>query len=328
MNPVPVETTKAPSPGELRRVRCEIQGIVQGVGFRPFVYRLATELGLGGYVRNGPQGVEMELEGTADACQDFLEALPARLPPLARVEHWTRRDLLPVGEQAFAILESQRGEKPFTHISPDIATCPACLEELDDPKNRRYQHPFINCTHCGPRFTLITDLPYDREKTTMGVFPFCPACRLEYDSPDNRRFHAEPVACPNCGPRLALYERRSPGGAHQPTHTGLQALERAGRRLSEGAVLAVKGLGGYHLACDAEHIGAVAELRRRKHRDDKPFALMAASLEQASRYVDISPAEAELLSSPARPIVLLRKRDACPAAPGVAPGFGELGLML
>ena len=320
-----------------RRVRLEAQGTVQGVGFRPYVHRLATGLGLGGWVLNGPAGVVIEIEGPARDCDRFVRRLPAELPPLARIEALHVAAAPPLGERDFRILASAAAAQRFTLVPPDIATCPDCLAELRDPLDRRSGYPFINCTNCGPRFTLIRDLPYDRANTTMAVFAMCPDCRAEYEDPANRRFHAEPTGCPACGPRLELRD------AGEVLADGLladgllaggllagDAVERAASLLQAGKIVAVKGLGGFHLACDATDEDAVARLRRRKAREEKPFAVMVAGLAEAGRLCAISRREARLLASAHRPIVLLARLSAPrPAlASALAPGLNELGLML
>ena len=290
------------------RARVRVEGTVQGVGFRPFVYRLAGELGLAGFVLNDEHGVLLEVEGSADALDLFLRRLRAEAPPLATVEHIQTQDLAPTGEDGFAILESERRGEPDAPVSPDSAICDDCLRELFDPGDRRHRHPFINCTNCGPRFTIVRGVPYDRPLTTMAGFEMCAACRAEYEDPGDRRFHAQPNACPACGPSLS---GRLP----------IQALR-------DGAVVAVKGLGGYHLACDCLNETAVAQLRRRKHREDKPFALMAADLPAARALVELTTVEEELLVGRARPIVIARRRPDAAVAPSVSPGSPDLGVML
>lgn len=315
-----------------QRQRLTVTGIVQGVGFRPFVYGLAQRLGLAGFVRNDSRGVAIEVEGPAEALARFRELLLAEAPPLARVESVTVEELPPQHETAFVIEESQEGSERTTLVSPDVATCADCLRELFDPLDRRYRYPFINCTNCGPRFTIIQDVPYDREQTTMRVFAMCPACRAEYEDPANRRFHAQPNACPHCGPqvRLELWADEEPGLSGLSACGAAEAtpIEQVAQLLAQGAILAIKGLGGYHLACDALNAVAVQRLRRRKHREAKPFALMVPDLETARRLCFVSEGEAALLQSPRRPIVLLEQRPVSPIAPAVAPGYRTLGLML
>ncbi|MER6447547.1 carbamoyltransferase HypF [Streptomyces venezuelae] len=307
----------------VQRRRVTVRGVVQGVGFRPYVYTRATGLGLAGHVTNTPEGVVAEVEGAPSAVSRFCERLAADAPPLAvvdAVDHWE----VPVaGGTGFTIVASRTGGPARTLVSPDVATCADCLAELADPADRRHRHPFITCTHCGPRFTIVTGLPYDRAHTTMAAFPLCPDCAREYGDPADRRFHAQPVACPACGPRLRLLTGRPPRES-----TGPDPVAEARRLLADGAILAVKGLGGYHLACDATHPGAVAELRRRKARGDKPFALMARDLAEAERFAHIGPEERRLLTGGVRPIVLLRRRPGADGPDGVAPGCPDLGVML
>lgn len=304
--------------GERTRRRLEVSGLVQGVGFRPFVYVTASELGLSGHVANTPAGVVVEVEGDSRSVQDFGRRLFADAPPLAQVTEVRESWCEPVGGTGFAIAASDRG-RGRTLASPDVATCLDCLAELADPENRRHRHPFISCTNCGPRFTIITALPYDRISTTMAGFSMCAACRREYDDPTDRRFHAQPIACHDCGPTLELV---GAGGAA----TGDDALHRARELITDGRVVAVKGLGGYHLACDARNEDAVAELRRRKGRGDKPFAVMVRDLEAATELVTMTDDEHRLLTGMRKPIVLLPRCDALAAS--VAPGNPDLGLML
>lgn len=312
-----------------------IRGIVQGVGFRPFVHGLATRLGLCGFVKNHSGEVIVEAEGDGAALDDFTVSLRRDLPPRATIVDFAWRTQTPKGERGFRIAASS-GDASFgdassgeptdsIFIAPDSATCRDCLRELFDPGDRRYRYPFNNCTNCGPRLTIITAAPYDRERTTMAGFAMCAACRAEYDDPADRRFHAQPIACPTCGPQLTLCDN---AGRAIVADDPFRALAR---RLADGAIAAVKGLGGYHLACDASNEAAVSELRRRKRRDEKPFAIMAANLEIARLYGDISPAAAECLVGPQRPIVLVRKRidpEGAPVAESVAPGNPFLGIML
>lgn len=299
-----------------------MRGLVQGVGFRPFVFTLATELGLTGHVTNTGAGVLAEVEGHPDAVADFCRRVGTEAPPLADVQSVAHEGMTSVGGTGFAIVASRQGGGR-TLIPPDVATCADCLTELADPANRRYRHPFITCTNCGPRFTIVTALPYDRAGTTMARFPMCPDCAREYADPADRRFHAQPIACHACGPRLAVIV---PGDGVRAT--GPDAVAVARRMLADGAVLAVKGIGGYHLACDAADAAAVARLRRRKARGDKPFALMARSLADIEPHARVGPRERALLTDPARPIVLLRRRGVCTPADTVAPGAPDLGVML
>jgi hydrogenase maturation protein HypF len=289
----------------MERRRFRVGGVVQGVGFRPFVYGLATRLRLAGFVLNDGGGVVVEAEGSTDALDRFADALRREAPALARVRTIDVERLAPVGESAFRIEKSAPGARTAL-IPADVATCEDCLRELFDPRDRRYRYPFVNCTQCGPRFTIVRAVPYDRPNTTMAGFPLCDDCRREYEDPLDRRFHAEPTCCAACGPQLSM------------------PLGEAVSLLRAGAVLAVKGLGGYHLACDAADEDAVARLRARKMRDDKPFAVMTA---EPDRLAALSPDERALLHLPARPIVLVRRgRDGL--APSVAPGTPWVGLML
>ena len=308
----------------IRRLRLVIRGAVQGVGFRPFVYRLATELGLNGWVINSAQGVFIEIEGDNARLSEFLRRVSSEKPVISYIQSLESSYLDAVGCTRFEIRESEGGEKTAL-ILPDIATCPDCRCEIDDPSNRRYRYPFTNCTNCGPRFTIIEELPYDRPRTTMKQFKMCADCDREYHDPSNRRFHAQPNACPVCGPHLELWDAEGKVLADRD-----DALKGAARNIEQGRIVAVKGLGGFHLLVDARNEAAVAELRRRKHREEKPLALMYPSYEQVKRHCELSEVEDRLLRSPESPIVLLRKRNA--AADGVAaslaPGNPYLGVML
>jgi hydrogenase maturation protein HypF len=305
----------------LTRTRVRVEGIVQGVGFRPFVHALAGRMGLAGLVGNDAGGVFVEVEGASETVERFLEALAAEAPPLAVIERVTATPLAPTGISGFAIAPSQAGGERQALVSPDTATCADCLAELADPADRRHRYPFINCTNCGPRFTIVRDVPYDRPATTMASFAMCADCAREYHDPGDRRFHAQPVCCPACGPSLALLDRDGTAADGDP-------LAEAAARLRDGAVVAVKGLGGYHLAADAASEPAVAALRARKHREDKPFAVMVADLAGARRLCLVDPAEEAMLASPRRPIVLLRRRPEEGVAASVAPGNRSLGVML
>jgi hydrogenase maturation protein HypF len=310
-----------------RRISARVEGIVQGVGFRPYVYRLAGELALGGFIRNDEHGVLVEVEGPADAVDSFLERLPAEAPPLARIERVAVEPLEPRSPRRgarFVIAASRGGGAPRTGISPDTATCDDCLAELTDPGDRRYRYPFTNCTNCGPRFTIVTGIPYDRPLTTMAGFEMCTACRAEYDDPADRRFHAQPNACPECGPRARLID---PSGT-EIAGGEADAVAATAAALLDGLIVAVKGIGGYHLACRADEQEVVARLRSSKHREDKPFALMTPSLDAAERLVELGPAERELLAGPQRPIVIARRRRDAAVAAAVAPGNPDLGVML
>src|ERR1700686_4462981 len=354
-----------------RRMRVRVIGTVQGVGFRPFVYRLAGELALVGWVRNDERGVEAEVEGSAQAIEAFLARLSREAPPMARVER-VRSEPAPVqGERSFLIAPSvARADALDALVAPDAATCSDCLAELLDPGDRRFRYPFVNCTNCGPRFTIVRGVPYDRPLTTMAGFAMCVACRAEYEDPGDRRFHAQPNACPACGPRAWLLGAGTeiadalagaapllgsltgdfdPSAGAAPllgSLTGdfdpsagaapllnsrtedLDPVAGAARLLAEGAIVAVKGLGGYHLACRADDEAAVEALRARKQREDRPFALMVADLAAAHQLAFVTGEEAALLQRPARPIVLACRRTDAPVAPAVAPGAPELGLML
>ena len=299
------------------RVRARVEGTVQGVGFRPYVYRLASELGCSGHVLNDARGVVVEVEADTKSVERFLARLPAEAPPLARIERVAAESVPVTGETGFAIRASPPGGEPFAAVTADTATCAECLEELFDPADRRHRYPFVNCTNCGPRFTIVRGVPYDRPLTTMAGFTMCPACAAEYENPLDRRFHAQPNACPECGPRARLVGSDAE-----------DAVAAAASALRDGAILAVKGVGGYHLACRADDEAAVAALRARKHREDKPFALMAPTVVAARALVGLGPAEEDLLVSGARPIVLATRRPDAPVAAAVAPGAPELGVML
>jgi hydrogenase maturation protein HypF len=306
----------------MERRAITVEGVVQGVGFRPFVYGLAARHDLRGFVRNHTGSVWIEVEGEAGSLDRFLDDLVKRPPPLARIDHfqWDRRD--PQGDCRFRIEHSDAEASGPVYVSPDAATCDDCLAELFDPADRRYLYPFLNCTNCGPRLTIVTGAPYDRERTTMAGFSMCASCRAEYEDPADRRFHAQPTACPVCGPRLQLLEADGkPSDAVEP-------LARFASALLNGQIGALKGLGGFHLVCDARRAETVGELRRRKHRDEKPFAVMAADVAAARALCEISPAEEKLLSSVSRPIVLLRKRPEIVVAENVAPRNAYLGVML
>ncbi len=299
-----------------------VTGIVQGVGFRPHVHGLATRLRLGGFVKNVEGSVLIEVEGERSTLDRFLHELRADSPPLARIDAVTWSDRPARGEPSFRIEPSEAGDERQVFISADVATCDDCLVELFDPRDRRYLYPFLNCTNCGPRLTIITGAPYDRERTSMAAFAMCPACRAEYDDPADRRFHAQPTACPACGPRLSLLD-----GTGSPI-LGAPPLAGALDALLAGQIAAIKGLGGYHLACLANHAETVALLRTRKHRDEKPFAVMVRDLDRARALCDLTEEEAASLASPGRPIVLARRRAGTPVAEAVAPGNPWLGLML
>src|SRR5215471_7963070 len=282
------------------RLAVSLEGVVQGVGMRPFVHALAVRLGLTGFVLNDGRSVTIEVEGDADRLRRFVADLEREAPPLAVIERAVRRDAL---------------------VPPDAATCDDCLRELFDPRDRRFRYPFTNCTNCGPRFAIVRDVPYDRARTTMAPFSMCAACAREYHDPGDRRFHAEPVACPTCGPRLALVDKDG-------VTIGGDPIDACAGLIAGGRIAAIKGLGGYHLAVDAAHEEATASLRARKHREDKPFAVMVRDLAEAQRLARVDDHEARLLTSPARPIVLLRRRESGDVALAVAPGTAVLGIML
>ncbi|MBI4731159.1 MAG: carbamoyltransferase HypF [Chloroflexi bacterium] len=316
----------------LRKASLHITGIVQGVGFRPFVYGLATRFDLKGWVRNTSAGVDIEVDGSQSVLEEFISALKSELPPLARMDSLDVAFEIPGGFTTFEIIHSEEMEGAFQPISPDVSICSDCLGELFDPADRRYRYPFTNCTNCGPRFTIITDIPYDRPNTTMADFPMCPDCAAEYQNPLDRRFHAQPVACPVCGPKVWLEIVRAthnvPEGYTSPLPEGDNAILEAQRLLAEGKILAAKGLGGFHLACDATNAEAVCELRDRKLRVDKPFALMMPDLATVERHCFVSVEERTLLESRQRPVVLLKRRPGSPIVEGVAPKQDTLGVML
>ena len=307
-----------------RRIRARVEGTVQGVGFRPFVFRVARELELSGFVLNDPRGVELEVEGSPEATEELLARLTSEAPALARVERVTHEEIGATGGATpFSILTSASAGETDALVSPDSATCADCLAELFDPFDRRHRYPFVNCTNCGPRFTIVHGVPYDRSLTTMAGFEMCARCRAEYEDPLDRRFHAQPNACPDCGPAARLVD--AAGRAAGDAEDGVAAAARA---LVGGAIVAVKGVGGFHLACRADDERAVAELRRRKHREEKPFALMAADLAAARELVELGAAEEALLGDRARPIVLARRREGVRVAAAAAPRSPELGVML
>ena len=311
----------------VRRVRADVHGAVQGVGFRPFVYRLARDLELAGWVANDTTGVRLEVEGGEQAVERFLEELRASPPPLAVLEEVRTEIREPAGYGDFEILRSEAGGERSAFVLPDTATCDACLREIRSPGDRRHGYPFTNCTDCGPRFSIVRDLPYDRPATTMAGFRMCGPCRTEYEEPADRRFHAQPNACPECGPRLRLLDADGAPVAG-PGHDDADPLVRAAGALAGGRIVAVKGLGGFHLMVDAADGEAVAELRRRKGRPTKPLAVMAADLASARRLCRVPGAAAEALTGPGAPIVLLERRPGAGISGEVAPGNPRLGLML
>lgn len=302
----------------MQAAEVKIKGIVQGVGFRPFIHRLVRAYGLKGTIRNTSSGVTMELEGEGEAIRRFLTALPTEAPPLAVIESITNREIPMKGFETFTIIGSERQDERNTLISPDISICADCLRELRDPADRRYRYPFINCTNCGPRFTIIEDVPYDRPKTSMKAFPMCPNCEKEYHDIENRRYHAQPDCCPVCGPEVSFLD------AAGSAVTG-DAIELARSALKAGKIIAVKGLGGFHLACHCDEPAIAAELRRRKQRDEKPFAVMCRDAEAARKICLVSTAEERILTGARKPIVLLKKR--CDGYEHLSEN-GYLGVML
>jgi hydrogenase maturation protein HypF len=306
----------------LKSASISVRGIVQGVGFRPFVYGLAVEHNLKGWVYNTSEDVKIEVEGKAEAIKQFERELQTKAPPLARIENITIEYHPPLGYKNFEIRQSQAQEGKYQLISPDVATCQACLGELLNPEDRRYRYPFTNCTNCGPRFTIIEDMPYDRPKTTMRYFQMCPQCQAEYDNPRDRRFHAQPNACPKCGPRVQLVDNQG------NLVTESNPIAAASQLLKEGKIVAIKGLGGFLLACDATNDTVVKTLRQRKKRPSKPFAIMVATLDEAKRHCYVSPEEEKLLTSPQSPIVLMRWREDSSVSREVAPNLRFLGIML
>ncbi|MDQ6698229.1 MAG: carbamoyltransferase HypF [Actinomycetota bacterium] len=312
-----------PTPASRARRRIVVRGTVQGVGFRPFVYRSAVELALSGFVCNDSAGVLIEAEGERLAVEDLCRRLVEEPPPLAIVSSVDVTAIGPKGGDAFEIVATASVGAPTVPVSVDTAACAACLAEVDDPTDRRFRYPFTNCTDCGPRYSIVIGVPYDRASTTMAGFEMCRACASEYDDPADRRFHAQPNACPDCGPKLRWC---TPDGA--VVCDGGDALDAAIAALADGRIVAVKGIGGYHLATDATSEAAVAELRRRKARDDKPFAVMVSDVATAQTLCEMSPEAVEALTSPRRPIVIAPRRVDAMVAAGVAPGSTELGVFL
>lgn len=300
---------------ERSRIRLEVEGLVQGVGFRPTVHRLTTQLNLSGFIRNTSQGAELELEGQPNQVAQFVPLLQQQAPVLARIRRVSTVSIPPTGEVGFHILPSVGQDTPDTQVSPDVGICPDCLREMRTPSDRRYRHPFLNCTNCGPRFTIIQSVPYDRERTAMGAFPMCEDCQREYTDITNRRYHAQPTCCPNCGPTLTYLDGAGKAVAGDP-------IRLAQTQLRAGGIVAVKGLGGFHLACLPE---SAPLLRQRKEREGKPLALMCVDVKAARALCHITPEEEAALTSWGRPIVLLRKRD---PAPDVLSHTPELGVML
>lgn len=307
----------------MQRLRITIRGAVQGVGFRPFVYRLATDMSLAGWVKNSPQGVFIEVEGPKESLDTFLLRLEREKPRLSFIQSLEYSLLEPTGYASFEIRRSEAGGQRLTVVLPDIATCPDCRRELFDPADRRYRYPFINCTLCGPRFSIIRSLPYDRANTTMSSFVMCPDCRREYTDPADRRFHAQPDACGVCGPHISLWDERGETIADRD-----DALLEAANALRRGDTLALKGIGGFQLLVDARNEAAVLRLREQKRREEKPLALMFPDIETLRRYVYLEPLEERLVQSTESPIVLLRRRPGADIAPAVAPDNPYIGAML
>jgi hydrogenase maturation protein HypF len=307
---------------EVSGVRIHIQGVVQGVGFRPFVFSLAEASSLTGWVRNTSAGVEIEVDGSPNALDTFVASLRTDAPPLARIDSIEVETCAPGLHQDFTILPSKSLADASQPISPDVSLCADCRRELYDPMDRRFRYPFINCTNCGPRFTIIQDIPYDRPNTTMALFEMCTECEAEYHDPRDRRFHAQPVACPDCGPQVWLEDNGVRRAARE------DALQAARQLISEGKILAVKGLGGFHLACDATNNEAVTELRRRKLRVNKPFAVMVFNVDAAGDHCELGETEKDLLLSRERPVVIADRKSGSTISDAVAPGQNTIGLML
>jgi hydrogenase maturation protein HypF len=324
----PAPCTDSEGHSGLRRLFIRVTGVVQGVGFRPFIHRTAVRLGLSGCVRNTFGGAEVEIEGSDEQLQAFLDSLHREPPPIARIDRVETIDMEPNGSTGFSIVQSAAVGSEAALISPDVAVCADCLREMRDPADRRHRYPFINCTNCGPRFTIVEEVPYDRPKTTMRHFPMCADCSREYEDPNDRRYHAQPNACPVCGPQLTLIDREG-----TILGKGDEAMVRARDLLAAGSIVAVKGLGGFHLACDATSAVAVRALRDRKKRPHKPLAVMCRDLDVVNGYCLLSEVEARELSHPRRPILLLRRLaepdgSLPPVTPEVAPGYSDLGVML
>jgi hydrogenase maturation protein HypF len=306
------------------RMRLELQGAIQGVGFRPFVYQLATRLGLTGWVRNTGRGVVIEVEGQRASLNNFLDRLDPEKPPAAHIYNFDRVSVHPENDTRFEIVGSEPEKNSSAWILPDLATCAKCSKEVMDPNNRRYHYPFTNCTGCGPRYSILESLPYDRPRTSMNLFVMCELCQAEYENPEDRRFHAQPNACPQCGPHVEFW---TPDGHCVGSHT--QALDAAVAALRNKQIIAVKGLGGYHLMVDARDQASVSHLREIKHRSEKPFATMFPSLEMIQAVCEVSALEKELLCSPQAPIVLLKKKSNAVTLPdNLAPRNRYLGVML
>lgn len=305
----------------MKRAEIRISGIVQGIGFRPFIYNLAQKHSVRGWVLNNEKGVIIDAEGDDGNLNRFIQDIPKMAPPLSRIETFQVNYLEPSGYRLFEIKKSEETEEKFVLISPDVATCDQCLSELFSPTDFRYRYPFINCTLCGPRFTIIKDIPYDRHKTTMDPFTMCQVCQKEYEDPTNRRFHAQPIACPSCGPSLRLVDSEGKEVCGDPVAKTLEFIE-------SGLIIAIKGLGGFHLACDPKNEKTVYNLRSRKFREDKPFAVMCRDMEEVRQHCKVSQEEETLLTGVERPIVILKRREDSPIAHSVAPYQDTLGVML
>ena len=324
------------APEELHRKRIHVRGIVQGVGFRPWVFNLAEQFHLAGSVRHTPDGVLIEVEGRASAIAQFMQTLESNPPPLAQISSVIAENVAPQAETGFTILESVETALEAVLVSPDVSTCDDCRREFSDRADRRFGYPFTNCTNCGPRYSIIQDVPYDRPRTTMAAFRMCTACQAEYDDPRNRRFHAQPNACPECGPSVSVHAAGPtatpalPDFGHEDGNpaASLEVIAEARRLLAQGQIVALKGLGGFHLACDAENDEAVRRLRDRKRRSDKPFALMAPDLAAVKSCCAVSEEERKALLSPRRPIVILPRRPDAGISRAVAPNNNTLGVML
>jgi len=306
---------------DMKRAEIEINGIVQGIGFRPFIYNLARTHSIRGWVLNNEKGVLIDAESEDGNLHQFIQEIPNLAPPLARIESFKIKHLEPLGYTTFEIRKSEEAQGKFVLISPDVATCNQCLSELFSSENFRYRYPFTNCTLCGPRFTIIKDIPYDRHKTTMAPFIMCPVCQKEYEDPSDRRFHAQPNACSTCGPSLRLEDKEGKEVSEDP-------IEKTLDLLAKGRTVAIKGLGGFHLACDAKNQDAVSSLRSRKFREDKPFAVMCRDMEEVRKHCEVNQEEERLLLSVERPIVILRRKKDSVIGHAVAPYQDTLGVML
>ncbi len=303
--------------------KLSISGVVQGVGFRPFIYQLAGRLDLNGYILNSTSGVNVEIEGSENAVEAFLDTLEQELPPLARIDTLSTSVGEVVGYTNFQILQSKTEHNKSALVSPDIAICKNCLEEMNDPQNRRYAYPFINCTDCGPRYSIIETLPYDRPNTSMHFFTMCEACQNEYTDPLDRRFHAQPISCPDCGPTLRLLD-----SSQKVLGEGADAVSLTVEAIKKGRIVAVKGLGGFHLICDASNSKVVEKLRERKKRPLKPFAVIFPNIKMLKAYAEISSEEATLITSKEKPIVIVPKRSTSMISDLVAPGIDRIGVFL